>query len=263
MRRPPEAGDPGSDAGEGIGARGGSQPHGRGRGVLFVVGVQREDPVHRPAQDRIDHVVGRRHREAHVQEVRGVVEVVARIDEGLAHVILEGPGNDGRHLGDHPDRRHLALPGVVDVGRVVVEGRHRPHDAADHRHRMRVPPEAAEEIRHLLVQHGVVGDAGFEILHLLRGRQFAVEQEIGDLEEMRLRGQLLDGISAVEQLALVAINIGDRALAGPGGGIAGIEGEDAALRIEPADVDDVRTDGSVIDREVERLVSDRQFCGFM
>ena len=43
VRRAPEAGDPGGDAGEGIGARGGGEPDRRGRGVLLVVGVQRED----------------------------------------------------------------------------------------------------------------------------------------------------------------------------------------------------------------------------
>jgi hypothetical protein len=32
------------------------EPHRRGRGVLLVVGVQGEDPVHRAAQDRVDLV---------------------------------------------------------------------------------------------------------------------------------------------------------------------------------------------------------------
>ena len=209
-----------------------------------MVGVQREDPVHRAAEDRVDHVVLGRHREAHVEEVRGVVEAVARIDERLADRVLVGPGDDRRHLGDHPDRRHLALPGVGDVGRVVVEGRHRAHGAADDRHRVRVAPEAAEEVGHLLVQHGVVGDPADEVLELRRGRQLAVEQQVGDLEEVRLLGELLDRIAAVEQLALLAVDVGDRALAGAGRGVAGVEGEDAAVGVEPADVDDVGPDGA-------------------
>ena len=117
--------------------------------------------------------------------------------------------------------------------------------AADHRHRVRVAPEAAEEIRHLLVQHGVVGDAALEVLELGGGRQLAVEQQVGDLEEVRLVGQLLDRVAAVEQLALVAVDIGDRALAGAGRGVAGVEGEDAAFGIEAADVDDVGPDRAV------------------
>ena len=55
-------------------------------------------------QDRIDDVVLGRDGEAHVEEVRRVVEVVPRIDERLADRILVGPGDDRRHLGDQPDR---------------------------------------------------------------------------------------------------------------------------------------------------------------
>jgi hypothetical protein len=142
------------------------QPHRRGRGVLLVIGVQREDPVHRAAEDRVHHVILGRDGKAHAQEVRRIIEIVARIDEGLADGILVGPGRDRRHLGDQADRGDLALPGIGDIGRVVVEGRHRA-DHADHdRHRMRVTAEPAEEVHHLLVQHGVVGHAVLEILQL-------------------------------------------------------------------------------------------------
>ena len=126
---------------------------------------------------------------------------------------------------------------------------------ADHRHRVGVAAEAAEEVRHLLVQHGVVGDAALEVLELGGGRQLAVEQQVGDLEEVRLLGQLLDRVAAVEQLALVAVDVGDGALAGAGRGIAGVEGEDAAFGVEAADVDDVGADGALVDRQLEVLSS--------
>ena len=117
MRRAPQAGDAGGDAGEGIGARRAGEPHRRGRGVLLVVGVQDEDAVHRPRQDRIDDVVLARDGEAHVQEVRRVVEAVLRIDEGLADRIFVGHGRDRRHLGDHAQRGDHPLVRVGDVGR--------------------------------------------------------------------------------------------------------------------------------------------------
>ena len=42
------------------------------------------------------------------------------------------------------------------------------------------------------------------------GRQFAVHQEVGDLEIAGLLGQLLDRIAAVLEDAFVAVDVGDR-----------------------------------------------------
>ena len=111
------------------------------------------------------------------------------------------------------------------------------------------------------MQHGVVGHPALEVLELRRGRQLAVEQQVGDLEEVRLLGQLLDRVAAVEQLALVAVDVGDRALAGAGRGVARIEGEDAAVGVEPADVDDVGPDRALVDRQLQRLVADGELGG--
>ena len=92
---------------------------------------------------------------------------------------------------------------------VVIEGRQRA-DAGHHdRHRMRVAAEALEEPRHLLVHHGVARDAIVEIGLLRGGRQLAVEQQVAGLEEVAVLGELLDRIAAIEQHALVAVDIGD------------------------------------------------------
>src|SRR3546814_20605057 len=53
-------------------------------------------------------------------------------------------------------------------------------------------------------------------------------------------GQLVDRIAAVEQDALVAVDIGDRGFAACRGGEAGVVGEGAGLAVERADVDDLR-----------------------
>ena len=74
---------------------------------------------------------------------------------------------------------------------------------------MRVAAEAGEEAAHLLVHHGVAGDAMVEIVLLRRGRQFAVEQQVADLQEVAVLGQLVDRIAAVQQDALVAVDVGD------------------------------------------------------
>jgi hypothetical protein len=136
-----------------------------------VVGVQDEDPVHGARQHRVDLVLLARHRKAHAQEVRRVVEIVARINERLADVILVGHRGKCRHLCDHPHRGDHALMRIGDVGRVVVE-RRQGANAADHdSHRVGVAAETGEEPAHLLVHHGVIGHTVIEICLLCRCRQ--------------------------------------------------------------------------------------------
>ena len=255
MRGAPQAGDAGGDAGERVGARGAGEPHGGGGGVLLVVGMQDQDAVERARDDRVHHVGLARHREAHLQEVRGVVEVVARIDEGLADGILVGHGGQRRHLGHQAVARDHALLRIVDVGGVVVEGRERADRAAHDGHGMRVAAEAGEEARHLLVHHGVARDGAAEVFELRLVRQLAVEQQVAHLDEVGVLRQLLDRVAAVEQHALVAVDVGDLGRAVGGRGEARIVGEAAGVAVEPADVDDVGPDGARSHRQMRLLVA--------
>ena len=106
-----------------------------------MVGVQDKYAVHGSCQHRADLVLLRRDREHHVQEVVGILQVVARIDEGLTDRELEGHGADDSH-----------------------------HD----RHGMGVAAKAPVKVGQLLVQHGVVGDRLLEFGLLLGVRQLAV-----------------------------------------------------------------------------------------
>ena len=99
---------------------------------------------------------------------------------------------------------------------------------------MRVAAEAREEPVHLLVHHGVARDAVVEIGLLGGGRQLAVEQQVAGLEEVAVLGELLDRVAAVEQHALVAVDIGDLRLAARRGGEAGVVGEHPGLGVELA-----------------------------
>ena len=84
MRRAPEAGDAGGDAGEGIGAGRAGKAHRRGRCVLLMIGVENENAVERAREHRIDPIILARDGETHVEEIGGVIEVVFRVDERLA-----------------------------------------------------------------------------------------------------------------------------------------------------------------------------------
>ena len=244
-----------------IGAGGAGKPHRRGRGVLFVVRVQDEDAVHGAGDDRVRLVLFAGHREAHAQEVGGVVEIVLRINEGLPDRIFVGHRRQRRHFGDHADRCDHALGRVGDVGGVVIEGGQRA-DAADHHgHRMCIAAETLKEPAHLLVDHRVMDHAVVEVFLLRGGRQFAVEQEVAGLEKVAVLGQILDRIAAVEQHALVAVDIGDLGLAARGRRKARVVGEDVGLVVELADVHDLRADRALVQRERVALVAECQLAG--
>ncbi len=246
----PEAGDAGGDAGERVGARRADAAHRRRRGVLLVVGVEDEDAVERARHDRVHDVGLAGHGEAHLQEVRRVIEVVARIDEGLADRVLVGHRGDGRHLGHEAVTRDHALLRIVDVGAVVIEGRQRADRAAHDGHGMRVTAEAGEEPRHLLVHHGVARDGVAEALELALRRQLAVEQQVADLDEVGLQGEVVDVVAPVHQLALVTVDVGDAGGAVGGRGEAGVVGEAARVAVEATDIDHVWADGARSDRHL-------------
>jgi hypothetical protein len=60
-------------------------------------------------------------------------------------------------------------------------------------------------------------------------RQFAVLQQVGDFEEVAVFSQLLDRVAAVQQLALVTVDIGDLGLAAGRGQEAGVIREEPVL----------------------------------
>ena len=71
-------------------------------------------------------------------------------------------------------------------------------------------------------------------------------------------GELVDRIAAIEQDALVTIDIGDLGFARRRGGEARIVGEDLGFAVKARDIDDIGADRSVSDRKVIIVVSDRE-----
>ena len=158
-------------------------------------------------------------------EVQGVV----RVEERLADGLLVRVRRDRRHLRQQPDRGDLDLLRVERVQRVLVEGRQRRHRAGQHRHRVGVAREAVEEPPQVLVQHRVLADARSKSCELVRRGQLAVDQQVGDLQERRRRGQLLDRVPAVAQDADVAVDVRDRRAARRGVDEPVVEGDVAGL----------------------------------
>ena len=227
-----------------------------------MVGVQDEDAVQSALNHGVDLVLFAGVAEHHAHEVAGIRQVVLGVHVGLAHTVLVCHGNQSRHLGDQADRCNVAVLWVGDVGAVVVEGRHAAHQTGQHGHGVSIATEAAQEELHLLVDHGVLGHQLFEVgLFLLVG-QLPVQQQVAGFQEVAVLGQLFDGVAAVQQLALVAIDVGDGGLAGGGREEARVIREHASLGIELADVDHIRADIALVHRHFHTgsAIAERQRC---
>ena len=74
---------------------------------------------------------------------------------------------------------------------------------------MSISWEPVEEALEVLVQQGMPADPVVEGAQLISGRQHAVDQQVRDLGERGLLGELLDAVPAVPQDACVTIDVGD------------------------------------------------------
>ena len=223
-----------------------------------MVSMQDHDAIECAGEHRVHHVGLARYSKAHLQEVGRVIEVVARIDERLPDKILVGHRGDRRHLRNHAVAGDHTVARVVDVGGVVIEGRERAHHAAHYCHRMGVAAEPGVEPRHLLMHHGMVRDGVAKLVELGLRRQLAIQKQIADLDEVGLFGELVDRIAAVEEHALVAVDVGDFGRAVGGRGETGIVGKAARVAVEAANIDHVGTDGAGTHRHLCLLVVDEQ-----
>ena len=178
---------------------------------MFVIRVQNPQHVQRPLENRIWFVFELGHLEHHVQEVPRVAQIVVRIRVAQAHAVAIGEGRDGGHLGHQTPRLQLDRFGIEDVARFGVERGQRGHTADQDAHGVRIVSEPIQEDAQILMHERVMGDVERPLVQLLLIRQFAVKNEIGDFEEGGALGQLLDGIAAISQDALVAVNECDAA----------------------------------------------------
>ena len=76
---------------------------------------------------------------------------------------------------------------------------------------------------HVLVHELVFGEVTSELVELFVGWQFTENQQVGGFGEDGTFGQFLDGVAAIAQDALLAVDEGDVALAGAGVAIAAVE----------------------------------------
>ena len=165
-------------------------------------------------------------------------------------------GSDGRNLGNDPVGEYIPVPGIIDIHAVVVKSRHRTHDAGHHCHRMRVIVETIDKPQQALVHHRVMAYGINEVVELLLIGQLGVKQQIGNLQETAIGGKLVHRVTAIQQNAFLAIDEGNLALAGSGRHKTRVKSKNACLFVQRSDTDDIRTDGSRSDRQLQAVLAD-------
>ena len=108
-----------------------------------------------------------------------------------------------------------------------------------------------EPLAHVLVDERVVRDVVDPAVHLLLVRELAEEQEVGNLEEGRVLGELLDRIAAVTEDAVGAVEVGDVGRRRGRATEAGIEHPGSGHQL----LDGGHVDAAVLDGNLDALAS--------
>ena len=142
----------------------------------------------------------------HVQEVGGVAEVGVRFDRVAAVADVVVGCDQRRHLrGDAVAFAQGGLRRVVPD--LWVEGGERGDGGAQHVHGVGVA-DAADDVDHAARHFASAAHLGFEACQLLRGRQFAVDEQVGGLFEGGVLGEVVDRVAAVLECARATIDVG-------------------------------------------------------
>ena len=111
------------------------------------------------------------------------------------------------------------------------------------------------------MQHFIFREHAGKLGKLGTGGEFAVDQQVGGLDERAFFSELGDVVAAVSENALFPVNESDGALAGPGISVARIEGDAAALASEASNIDSHLPFGAYYGRQFKRLaVYDHFHC---
>jgi len=139
----------------------------------------------------------------------------------------------------------------------VIEGGQRA-DHSDHdRHGMGVTAKAGEKPVHLLMHHSVHGHALLEIFILLLGRQLTVKKQVAGFQKVAVIRQFFDRISAMEQQSFITINKCQLGFTTRRGGKSWIVSEAPGITVQTGDIDDVRTDGALVNGQRVVLLVER------
>src|SRR5690348_5364230 len=192
--------------------------------------------------------------EEHIQEIARIGELVIGVGIGHSETVAIGEGGKSRHFAD--ETIGLLAPGVrvEDMTSVGVKSGERGNRGNQHAHGVGVIMKAVEEFLDALMNEGVMGDVVTPFLELFARGKFAKNNQIGGFEIAASLGQFLNGVSAIAENTLIAVNEGDLALAEGRiieGGIVAHHAEVVLIQLDLAEVE-----------SANRIFRDGYFVGF-
>ena len=233
--------DAGGERSKKVRAAGTNHAHGRGAAILLVVGVHQQNEVERLGDLGNRHIILIWLREHLVQEVIAERQVFGMKEWQAARMAVDHRADRADFGNSHRRREVELLEVLLEIvgGEMRVMRREGTDDGRQHRHRGGIFRETLENLLHLRLDGGVGAQEVAENLPLFLARQFAVDDEVGGLDEIAVPGELVDRITAVAQDAVVAIQEGDGALARAGVAVALVVKNIAGVLAEVAGVDGV------------------------
>jgi hypothetical protein len=200
-----------------------------------VVRVKNQEGIEGFYYQRVWLVGFGRDRKHHVEKVRAVAQVVARVHDRVTDGLLVAEGSNGAYLREQTSDVVVGVAGGVEA--IWVVSRKRAHHRRQDRHGVTGCREAVEEATHILVDDAVVREQLREFLEGLPGRQLAVNEEVGNFGKSGFFRELLDWYAAIAKDSLLTIKVGDGALGGASVAEATVQGHVARLSAESADID--------------------------
>jgi len=249
-----EGGDAGADGGIDAGVAGADHTHGGRRAILLMVCVDDEEEVEGVLQGFGEHIGLSGRSKHHPQEVCHIAIVAFGIDDGLADGFFIGDGDEGFGFGDEANNVQ------VNVVFVWIESGQSSHHGRQDVHRVGGGREVLEEIQHAFVHEAMLRELFSPVFPLLGGRQLVINEQIANLGESGLGGQVLNVIPAVAEDAALSVNEGNFAFAGARIGIALVQGDITGFGPQGRDVDGQLFFCPLESRKLDRLLSQCQFC---
>src|SRR5690606_32661221 len=200
VQGPLERADSGRDSRVHVAERGSGDHRGERRRVHLVLGVENHRDVEHALCEVARLLAGE-----HVEEVRGVAEVVTRGDGFVAAAEPVVRGEDGGHLGGEAGGRLLQLR-VRKVARLRVLGAEQLDGDFERAHRPDFGPDFAEDALDEVVEAAFGVELRLEFVELLLVREALIPEEVGNLFEGGVLGQVVDVVARVNQLAFQPID---------------------------------------------------------
>ncbi len=206
VQRPGERADGTDEAGREVGAGGGDDPCGEGRGIEAVVDGGDQICLDRPHLFRLRHVAGE-----HVEVVGGVTEIRARLDGLLSLAEPVERGDQGRYGGAGGERIGATAVGVDVIERPEAgrrtEQRERSAQPGERAGERTGTGECGQRVTYGRRQRTQSGGLRPESSKLRRVGQLAVQHQVPDVLEGAGRRQLDGGVLAVVVKALDAPDV--------------------------------------------------------